>query len=49
VFESKDIKTGWDGTYNGSKLNSGVFAYVANVKFIDGSSTQLKGNVMLKK
>jgi gliding motility-associated-like protein len=27
VFTSRDINTTWDGTYNGRRLNSGVYIY----------------------
>jgi gliding motility-associated-like protein len=27
VFASRDINTTWDGTYNGRRLNSGVYIY----------------------
>jgi len=49
VFESNNIKDGWDGTYNGSYLNNSVFVYYLTVLYIDGSGKTLKGNVSIIK
>jgi len=38
---------GWDGTYKGKKLNAGVFAWYAEVEFMDGDRIYRKGNVTL--
>ena len=52
VFESLgaqagDPTYGWDGTIRGKKLNPGVFIYVAEVIWVDGTSNILKGDVTL--
>jgi len=47
VFETYDIKKGWDGTYKGKKLNTAVFAWYAEVEFEDGNKIYRKGNVSL--
>jgi gliding motility-associated-like protein len=47
VFETSDMKKGWDGTYNGQIQDAEVFAYILTATFIDGSSTTQKGNISL--
>jgi len=55
VFETYDINNGWDGTYRKKPLNTGVFAWYAEVEFEDannpGNPGQIyrKGNVTLIK
>lgn len=41
IFSTKDISKGWDGTFKGQKLNTGVYVYM-----ITGSNEQ--GNVVVK-
>jgi hypothetical protein len=36
VFESNDIDFKWDGTFKGSLLAPGVFAYTLKITFVDG-------------
>ncbi|MBK8564412.1 MAG: gliding motility-associated C-terminal domain-containing protein [Saprospiraceae bacterium] len=36
---------GWDGTHRGLPVNSGVFAWFAEVEFVDGEVEVLKGDV----
>jgi len=43
VFESHDIEKGWDGTYRGQLMNSGVFVYY----ILSGGELVAKGNVTL--
>ena len=38
---------GWDGTYNGSQLNAGVYIYVAEARFVDGAVITYSGDVAL--
>lgn len=38
---------GWNGTYNGSKLNAGVYAYVMVVEYENGQVKQHAGNITL--
>jgi gliding motility-associated-like protein len=42
-----DPITGWDGTFKGEKMNSGVYAWYAEVEYIDGFKEVLKGDVTL--
>jgi hypothetical protein len=42
-----DPTTGWDGTFKGEKMNSGVYAWYAEVEYIDGFKEVLKGDVTL--
>lgn len=47
VFESHDLSKGWDGTYNGNKLNTAVFMYYLEAVFINGKHVSQKGDVSL--
>ncbi len=52
IFEKKDFlpndpAAGWDGSYRGAALTSGVFVYYAEVLFIDGETRLYKGDVTL--
>lgn len=47
VFETNDIHQGWDGTYNTSPLDAGVFGWHLKVQCINGGEVFLKGNVSL--
>jgi len=48
VFETYDINKSWDGTYKGKPLNTGVFAWYAEVEFNDDNKiVYRKGNVTL--
>lgn len=38
---------GWDGSYRGALMDNGVFAWTANVEFLDGVTMLLKGDVTL--
>jgi gliding motility-associated-like protein len=42
-----DPQLGWDGSLDGKKLNSGVFAWYAEIEFIDGKVEVFKGDVTL--
>lgn len=37
----------WDGTLNGQDLSSGVYVYVAEIRFVDGLTEVFKGDVAL--
>jgi len=50
VFEAKDFlpndsSIGWDGTYRGTPVNPGVYAYYAVLRFVDGKSEIFSGDV----
>jgi gliding motility-associated-like protein len=47
VFEAKDINKGWDGRYNGSACNEGVFVYYLSATLKDDKTIVKKGNVTL--
>ena len=52
VFEGRNLNlndesVGWDGTFKGQPMNPGVFVYVAEVEFIDGSMLQFEGDITL--
>ena len=42
VFESFDMDTGWDGTYKGKLLNTGVFVYRMDACFKEWTSLFLR-------
>lgn len=46
-FPPNDGSMGWDGTFNGQLMNSSVFVYRAEVRFIDGLVVDFKGDVTL--
>lgn len=48
VFESSDLNIGWDGTYQGQALDTGVFVYYIEAFCeLDGRLITKKGNVTL--
>jgi len=53
VFELSTVNyqlstnNGWDGTYQGKKLNTGVFGWYVEVGFLNGDKIYRKGNVSL--
>lgn len=47
VFESRDKKDGWDGTYRGKRLDPAVFVYHLDITCIDGARNLEKGNISL--
>ena len=47
VFESHDIKNGWDGTFKGKPQEVEAYDYVLNVTFIDETTLSKKGNITL--
>lgn len=47
VFETSDPKIGWDGTHNGTSLNSGSFAFIASGITWEGNEFELKGYLTL--
>ncbi|RMF24933.1 MAG: hypothetical protein D6765_11010 [Bacteroidetes bacterium] len=52
VFEANDIplndeSLGWDGSFKGQELDPAVFAWMAEIEFIDGVVILFKGDVSL--
>jgi gliding motility-associated-like protein len=47
VYQSTNIKNGWDGFYNGVLQPQEVYHYIANVQFYDGSTTSKTGDITL--
>jgi gliding motility-associated-like protein len=47
VFETIDQETGWDGTYKGEAMNTGVYVYRLEGKTYDGKAFSGKGNITL--
>jgi gliding motility-associated-like protein len=47
VFESTDVKTGWDGTYKGKDAEPGVYAYYLNVTMFTEKKLVQKGDITL--
>jgi gliding motility-associated-like protein len=47
VFESNDVRIGWDGYYRGQPAKQDVYAWKAWARFSDGRETTLSGDVTL--
>jgi len=47
IFESNDIKIGWDGYYKGKLANQDVYVWRAVGKFSNGELFDVRGNVTL--
>jgi len=47
-FQPNDTSMGWDGFFNGEKMNPGVFVFVAEVRYVNGEKEVLKGDLFLK-
>ena len=46
VFDGSD-SLGWDGNHNGEESPSDVYAYMATLRYLDGSVEQVRGEVTL--
>lgn len=46
-FQANDPSLGWDGTFRGQPMNSGVYTYFAEVEFEDGIIMLYKGDITL--
>jgi gliding motility-associated-like protein len=46
-YNSNDVNFKWDGTYEGSKVELGVYTYIINAKGENGSDHKLTGTVTL--
>lgn len=49
VFESEQLSTGWNGTFQGRKLEPDVYDYYLDVTCVGGLKSISKGNVTLMK
>lgn len=49
VFETYDINTGWDGSFNGENLSPAAFAWYCSGFCENGEDFILKGNVSILK
>jgi gliding motility-associated-like protein len=47
VYESKDYKNTWDGTYKGKPLPDGTYYFVISFKLINDKPEYVKGNVTI--
>jgi gliding motility-associated-like protein len=47
VFETNDINVGWDGSYNGERMENAVFVYYLTLTYSDGKTEVKKGNISL--
>lgn len=47
IFISRNISTGWDGTYSGQQQPVGVYAYTLQVVLQDGTIVNKKGSINL--
>ena len=44
-FPANDPELGWDGTVDGQPVNPAVFVYTATIRFINGSTEEVSGDV----
>ena len=47
LFETNDIKKGWDGTHKGKLLDQGVYGYYMTFTCNNGEESFKKGNITL--
>ncbi|MGO4878609.1 putative Ig domain-containing protein [Pedobacter psychrotolerans] len=47
IFQSDNMANGWDGTFKGINQPIGVYVYMVEADFADGTSTMKKGTVTL--
>lgn len=47
VFSSTNKSFKWDGTYNERPCNSGVYAYLCDITYLDGNTKKFTGNITL--
>jgi gliding motility-associated-like protein len=47
IFESLTLEIGWDGTFRGLDMPSGIYVYFLDVLFDDGATMSEKGNLTL--
>jgi gliding motility-associated-like protein len=49
VFETNDLKIGWDGNYKGKEMNAAVFVYYLTANMLDDEKIEKQGNITLVK
>jgi gliding motility-associated-like protein len=47
IFETNSVTNIWDGSFNNTMLNSGVFVYQIDIKFTNGKKERRAGNITL--
>ena len=47
VFEAQSLNHGWDGTFKGKKVDSGVFDYYVQLRCFNHEVFFKKGNITL--
>jgi gliding motility-associated-like protein len=47
IFESNDQAISWDGTFNGTNLDAGVYVYKFESKMVDGAKIEKSGTITL--
>jgi gliding motility-associated-like protein len=47
VFETTNQEEGWDGIFNGQRMNQGVFAYTLEYTLVNGVSGKKEGSITL--
>ncbi len=45
VYEGNEVSPGWDATFRGQPVNVGVFVYVADITYEDGTKANKKGDL----
>ena len=47
VFESTNVNDGWDGSFRGKDMNTGIYVWYAEAVFYNATTQKLKGDVSL--
>lgn len=47
MLNTSDKNMKWDGTYKGQACNAGVYAFILDINYIDGSNETRSGNITL--
>lgn len=47
VFESNDVRIGWDGYYRGQLSQQDVYVYHMNIRFVDDKVVEKRGDITL--
>lgn len=47
VYENKDYKNDWEGTYKGKPVPDGTYYFVIEYKLLDGRDVFIKGNLTI--